>query len=227
MARPLRIEFDGALYHVTSRGNRRESIFSDDVDRGFLLKILTFCNSLFGSICHAYCLMGNHYHFIMETPKGNLSAVMKRLNAIYSQTYNFRHHKVGALFQGRYKAILIDRDSYLLEACRYIVNNPVKAGLCARPEDWLWSSYGATALLGNAHPCLHIDWILSQFGSELGPAAQKYRKFVAEGSDGKIWDYLTDGIVLGGEDFAAACLTKSKLGVRPQGLTLGSDPILF
>lgn len=215
MARPLRIQFDGALYHITSRGNRRGPIFVDDEDRSFLLKTLADCNRLFCSICHAYCLMENHYHFILETPNGNISAVMKRLNGIYSQTYNFRHNKVGALFQGRYKAILIDRDSYLLEACRYIVNNPVKAGLCTRPDDWMWSSYRATALYGKAHLCLHTDWILSQFGEDYSIAAQEYKKFVAEGSEGKIWEYLTDGIVLGGEDFAAYCLNKNKIGVRP------------
>src|SRR4030042_5793823 len=129
MARPLRIEFPGAVYHVTSRGNARQTIFIDDEDRGGFLDLLSIVVERFNWICHAYCLMGNHYHLLIETPDGNLSKGMRELNGIYTQHFNRRHGRVGHVFQGRFKAILVEKDSYLLELCRYIVLNPVRAGI--------------------------------------------------------------------------------------------------
>ena len=124
MARPLRIEYDGAVYHVTSRGNERKSIFKDDEDRMFFLDILKKVNDKYNLLCHAYCLMNNHYHLVIETPDGNLSKGMKQINGVYTQTYNKRHNRVGHIFQGRYKAILIQKESHLLEVSRYVVLNP-------------------------------------------------------------------------------------------------------
>jgi REP element-mobilizing transposase RayT len=127
MARPLRIEFDGALYHVTSRGNDRKAIFKDNHDRDLFLDILAQITVRFRWICHAYCLMNNHYHLVIETPDGNLSKGMRQLNGVYTQAFNKRHRRVGHVFQGRFKGILVQKDSHFLEVCRYVVLNPVRA----------------------------------------------------------------------------------------------------
>ena len=140
MARPLRIEFAGALYHVTSRGDRREPIYEDDHDRGVFLEVLAEVVARFNWLCHAYCLMTNHYHLIVETVEGNLSKGMRQLNGVYTQASNRRHGRVGHLFQGRFKGILVDKDAYLLELTRYVVLNPVRAGIVPYAEDWPWSS---------------------------------------------------------------------------------------
>ncbi|MCV2368587.1 REP-associated tyrosine transposase [Roseateles oligotrophus] len=154
MSRPLRIEFPGALYHVTSRGDRREDIFVDDTDRARLLAVVAQGLSRFDAGMLAYCLMGNHYHFVMQTRQGNLSALMRHINGVYTQAFNRRHNKVGHLFQGRFKAILVDRDAYLLEVCRYVELNPVRARMVDAPGDWAWSSYRAH--IGQATP---PDWL--------------------------------------------------------------------
>ena len=119
MARPLRIEYDGALYHITTQGNDKKAIFQDKEDRDLFLDILYKINQRHHWICHAYCLMNNHYHLVIETPDGNLSKGMRQLNGVYTQTYNKKYHRAGHLFQGRYKAILIQKEPYLLEVCRY------------------------------------------------------------------------------------------------------------
>ena len=126
MARPLRIEYPGAVVHVTSRGNEKRAVFEDDPDREAFLNTLAHVNKRYHWICHAYCLMDNHYHLLIETPEGNLSLGMRQLNGVYTQTLNRRHRRVGHLFQGRFKAILIQKDSHLLEVCRYVVLNPVR-----------------------------------------------------------------------------------------------------
>lgn len=202
MARPLRIEFDGAVYHVTSRGNERRPVFRDDSDRKAFLNILTQVNRRFHWLCHAYCLMGNHYHLVIETPEGNLSKGMRALNGIYTQGFNKRHRRVGHLFQGRYKAILVDKDSYLLEVCRYVVLNPVRAKMVRKPEDWLWSSYRATAGRIQAPSNLTVDWLLGQFGRSLKDARREYREFVRAGiGETALWDSVRGQSLLGGDDF--------------------------
>jgi REP element-mobilizing transposase RayT len=148
MTRPLRIEYPGAVYHITNRGNDKKAVFKDDQDRETFLKILAFVNKRYHWLCHAYCLMDNHYHLMIETPDGNLSLGMRQLNGVYTQARNKRHGKTGHLFQGRYKAILIQKDTHLLEVCRYVVLNPVRARMVEKPEDWRWSSYQATGGAG-------------------------------------------------------------------------------
>jgi len=138
MARPLRLEFAGALYHVTSRGDRREEIYSDDQDRQIWLDTLGRACDRFNWVVHAYCQMTNHYHLVVETVDGNLSRGMRQLNGQYTQGFNRRHNLVGHLFQGRYKAILVQKEAYLLELSRYVVLNPVRAGMVKRPEEWPW-----------------------------------------------------------------------------------------
>lgn len=145
MARPLRLEFAGALYHITARGDRREPIYDDDTDRTTFLRLLGDVCNQHNLLCHAYCLMGNHYHLLLETLERNLSRGMRQLNGVYAQKGSCRLGRVGHVFQGHYKAILVEKDSYLLELARYIVLNPVRAQMARTAVDWPWSSYRATA----------------------------------------------------------------------------------
>ena len=150
-----RIEFPGAVYHVTSRGDRREPIFVDDTDRAGLLNVLAQGMQRFDAQVLAYCLMGNHYHFVLHTRQANLSLLMRHLNGVYTQAFNRRHGKVEHLFQGRFKAILVDRDAYLLEVCRYVELNPVRARMVSAPGWWPWSGYRAE--VGEADPPTWLD----------------------------------------------------------------------
>jgi len=170
MARPIRIEFCGALYHVTSRGDRREAIYEDDDDRARFLDILAQVVADANWLCHAYCLMSNHYHLVIETPDKNLAKGMRQLNGVYTQSSNRRHGRVGHLFQGRYKAIVVDADSHLLELTRYVVLNPVRAGMVAEPAAWPWSSYRATVGIDALPPWLVVDGLLAQFGTRRAQA---------------------------------------------------------
>jgi len=202
MARPLRIEYAEAVYHVTSRGNARRSIFKDDKDRGMLLNILEEVNDRYHWFCYAYCLMNNHYHLVIETPDGNLSKGMRHLNGVYTMRFNRHHGSVGHVFQGRYKAILVQKESHLLEVCRYVVLNPVRAKVVEVPERWRWSSYRATARMEKAHPCLSTDWVLAQFGSKKRIAEKRYRVFVKDGIEGhRIWEDVKGQSILGEKDF--------------------------
>lgn len=202
MARPLRIEFPGALYHVTSRGDRREAIFDDDDDRETFLAVLAEVVDRFKWLCHAYCLMGNHYHLVVETPDGNLSKGMRQLNGVFTQASNRRHGRGGHLFQGRFKAILVDREAYLLELSRYVVLNPVRAGMVGAAGDWPWSSYGATAGIAAAPGCLTTDSLLSLFARRRLVARERYVRFVAEGiGQPSPWQALRQQIYLGGDEF--------------------------
>ncbi len=202
MSRPLRLEYPGAVYHVTARGNAREPIFTTDDDRARWLRLLGRDVEQQRWRCHAYCLMGNHYHILVETPEANLSRGMARLNGVYSQWFNRRHQRVGHLFQGRYKAIVVAKQSHLLELCRYVVLNPVRAGLVDSADRWAWSSYQATATGRGVPPWLTTQWVLAQFDAETGRARQAYRRFVEEGSGAPSpWRDLRGRVFLGGEDF--------------------------
>lgn len=181
MARPLRLEFAEALYHVTSRGDHREDIFLCDEDRTDWLDVLNTVCSRFNWNIHAYCQMSNHYHLLVETIDGNLSRGMRQLNGLYTQRFNQRHGLVGHLYQGRYKAILVQKESYLLELSRYVVLNPLRANMVATLEDWPWSSYPAITSQSPAHQWLDTDWLLSQFGSQRKDAIINYRQFVMAG----------------------------------------------
>lgn len=135
---PLRIEFSGALYHVTSRGDGQKDIYLNDLDRREYLSVLSEVCKRFNWTVHAYCLMSNHYHLLLETPDGNLSQGMRQLNGVYTQRFNRNHKRVGHVFQGRYKAIIVQKDTCLLELARYIVLNPVRAGMVHAAKDWPW-----------------------------------------------------------------------------------------
>jgi putative transposase len=201
MARPLRLEFTGAVYHLTSRGNVRQKIFFNDADRELFLQTVAHVVSRYRWICHAYCLMANHYHLLVETPRGNLSIGMRQLNGMYTQSFNRRHKRVGHLFQGRYKSILVEKNPYLLELCRYIVLNPVRVKSRTKLGGWKWSSYRATAGLVSVPEFLSTDWLLGQFGKRRRVAQKRYREFVRDGTANRPWDELKGQIYLGSEEF--------------------------
>jgi REP element-mobilizing transposase RayT len=196
MARPLRIQFPGALYHVTSRGNARAPIFEEDSDRRLLLHILGEVVESYRWVCHAFCLMTNHYHLLVETPEANLSRGMRQLNGLYTQRFNRAHERVGHILQGRYGAVLVERDAHLLEVARYVVLNPVRAGLVDAAEAYPWSSLRATLGITPAPAWLTTRALLARFGSRL-----RYLEFVREGvGKPSPWGSLR-GAVLGSTAF--------------------------
>lgn len=202
MARPLRIEFAGGLYHVTSRGDRREAIYHDDEDRQTWLSLLGEVCDRFNWRCHAYCQMTNHYHIVIETPDANLSKGMRHLNGVFTQKTNRRHGLIGHLFQGRFKAILVERDTYLMELARYLVLNPVRAGMVPVAEDWAWSSYRAMTGQAPAPAWLQTDWLLGQFANERSQAQARYADFVRQGvGRPSIWQGLRHQVFLGSDGF--------------------------
>jgi len=202
MTRPLRIEYPGAVYHITSRGIEKKPVFKDNQDRGNFLRTLQQVNKRYNWLCHAYCLMGNHYHLLIETPDGNLSIGMRQLNGVYTQLFNNRHKRSGHLFQGRFKSILIQKDSHLLEVCRYVVLNPIRAKKVENPKQWKWSSYRATGGQEKPHPCLTTDWVLGQFSRKRGKAEKEYRQFVKWGIGNKsIWKDVKGQVLLGEDEF--------------------------
>lgn len=229
MSRPLRIEFPGAVYHVTSRGDRRESIFVDDEDRGALLAIVEQGLERFDAQMLAYCLMGNHYHFVMHTRSANLSLLMRHINGVYSQRYNRRHGLVGHLLQGRFKAILVDRDAYLLEVCRYVELNPVRAALVAAPADWAWSSYRCHVGLAEG-----LNWLDTaglhgyllgrdaQTPADSRRAARLYAQWVDAGRDARLWDDALNRQVYLGDD---AFVERMQVLMAPASKTAQSIPL--
>lgn len=231
MARPLRIEYPGAVYHVTSRGNARNDIFHIEQDRNDFLSVLSIVVKRYNWLCHAYCLMDNHYHLLMETPDGNLSQGMRQINGIYTQKYNWRHKKTGHVFEGRYKAIIVDKESYLLELCRYVVLNPVRAKMVTKPEEWKWSSYPGTAGKVREPEYLTTDWVLGLFSRNKGEAQKLYRKFVASGIAGvSPWNDLQGQILLGEEGFLEKhrdyLISKEKIKEIPRSQRLLNRPQL-
>lgn len=201
MTRPLRIEYPGAVYHITSRGNARQDIYDGDKDREKFLSILSLVTERFHWRCHSYCLMDNHYHLLVETPIPNLSAGMRQLNGIYTQAFNRHHRRVGHLFQGRFKAIVVEKQAHLLELSRYIILNPVKAGIVQQPDDYQWSSYCAIIGQVKVPDFLTVTWLLDNFSPQKARAQQLYHEFVNKGEEQALWSNLTGQIFLGSETF--------------------------
>ncbi len=202
MARPLRVEFPGALYHVTARGDKRAAIYLDDDDREQFLSLLGDVCRRFNWIIHAYCLMDNHYHLLVETPEGNLSLGMRQLNGVYTQRFNRKHNQVGHVFQGRFKSIIVEKDAYLLELARYIVLNPVRARMVRTVLQWPWSSYRATIGKSTPRGGLSTDWLLAGFGKRKSLAIEKYKAFVSTGKNQPSpWPALTNQVFLGSDHF--------------------------
>ena len=202
MARRPRIEYAGAVYHVTSRGHERGAIFRDDGDRERFLGELARRAEEERWVVHVYCLMTNHYHLLVETPETNLAAGMQRLNARYSQAFNFRHGRKGHLMEDRYKATVVEKEGYLLELCRYVVLNPVRAGIARSAREYAWSSYRATAGEAQAPAWLEVEWTLARFGNDRLRAREAYRRFVAEGKgSGEAESLALEGPFVGSDAF--------------------------
>jgi putative transposase len=209
MARPLRIEFAGALYHITSRGNARGSIYLNDSDRHSFLQILGSTCDRHDWLCHAYCLMTNHYHLLIETQSPTLSKGMKSINGSYTQDFNKRHKRVGHVFQGRFNAILVESNTYLLELARYIVLNPVRASMVRCAGEWRWSSYRATAGATGGLDCLTIDCVLCGFSAQKREACERYRAFVEQGKNlPSPWGSLKNQVYLGSDEFVEDMLSR-------------------
>ena len=204
MSRPLRLEYPGAIWHVTSRGNERREIVRDDHDRHKFLELLAHVIDERRWRLHAWVMMSNHYHLLIETPEIGLSRGVKWLNREYVQYFNWRHDRVGHLFHRPFKGILVERESHLLEVVRYIVLNPVRAGMVKYAGDYAWSNYRATAGLQPPPDWLEVDWTLEQFDPrDRTNACQEYRRFVADarGASYNPWEKLVGEIYLGGEEF--------------------------
>ncbi len=209
MSRPLRIAYPGAYYHVTCRGNERKDTFNDDSDRSFFLDKLQNSLEIYGARLHAFVLMSNHFHFIVETPKANLSEFMRHFLISYTGAFNRRHNRAGHLFQGRYKALLVEKDSYLLELSRYVHLNPVRIRSrhdatfeeqIRELEGYRWSSLGGYLQIEKWLPWIVYDEVLSQIGG----LRKGYREFVEDGL--KLgyktpWAELKSQVILGKENF--------------------------
>ncbi len=219
LARPLRIEFPGALYHLTSRGNCRSDVVIDRVDRLNFFELLAQYVDRYSWRCHAYCLMDNHYHLVIETGEPTLARGMRHLNGCYTQTFNRRHGRVGHVFQGRYRAILVQAESYLLELSRYVVLNPVRAGMTHKAEQWPWSSYRATAGLVEQPNWLYTKALLSLFGRNKTRCAKAYQQFISEGKcQPSPWQYLRNEVYLGSEEFVENMQCKMADGTKLRGI---------
>ena len=186
MARKPRPHVPDGLYHVVARGNRRQPIFTEDADHHMFFALLDDVVDRFAWNCDAHCLMRNHYHLVIRTQEPNIARGMARLNAVYAQWFNRQHGYCGHLFEGRYWSALVETDTHRLELMRYVVLNPVRAGLCEKPEHWRWSSYRAAAGLTTAPRFLSTQWVAQQFSGGSDPQAS-YRRFVLEALNGPAW----------------------------------------
>jgi putative transposase len=202
MARPLRIEYEGAYYHVLSRGNKQEAIFLDDNDRQTFLKTIARMSERFDVTIIAYVLMGNHYHLLIRTNRANLSKSMQWLGTTYTTIFNLRNFQVGHLFQGRFKSILVENEAYLLQLSYYIHRNPLRAGIVQRLIDYPWSSYPAYAYDRRSPDWLKTDLLLPQFGPK-NTRRNAYREKVQQYADEKkkIWEDIRHGVIFGSQAF--------------------------
>ncbi|GAA5131630.1 transposase [Thalassotalea piscium] len=201
MARPLRLEFSGALYHITSRGNERKPIYIEKSDFESFLNLLGKVCERYNWAVHSFCLMTNHYHLLLETPDANLSKGMRQLNGVYTQCFNRKHRRVGHLFQGRYKAILVDKDAYLLELNRYIVLNPIRAKMVNNLSEWQWSSWHYVMGEVPTPKWLAIDKVLLHFSKYKTTARHKFAKFVEQGKAVNLRGNIINQVFLGNSDF--------------------------
>lgn len=239
MARPLRIEYEGAMHHIASHGRKQgprdtssleffqnsgEVIFIDVVDREHFLKILAATIGRFGWSCYAYGLMDSHYSLLVETPQPNLSRGMKHLNGIYTQWFNRQHARSGPLMQGRFRSIVVEKESYLLKVARDIVLNPVRAKTARGPRDWKWSSYRAMVGVIRSPSFLARESLLLQFDKNPEAAVRAYREFVKQGKDVDVWKDVTAGVLLGSEPFVQS--HRVLLRDLKKNRKIGSDPRL-
>ena len=217
MARPLRIEFPGATYHVSSRTSATLPVFKDNADMETFLSGLAETVSRYHWICHAYCLMEDHYQLILETPVANLSLGMRQVNGIYTQAFNRKYGHSGQIFKGRFKSVLMDRETYLLEMCRHVVLAPIRENLADHPREYPWSSYLDTAGPRKAPPFLTTDWILSQFSTNDRISRARYKSFISDGVDKESpLAMVTRQCLLGGPEFIESLTPYLRLKGEPE-----------
>lgn len=217
MARPLRITYPGAFYHITSRGNERKAIFKSNRDREKFLTYLESAVLRYDAVIHAYCLMDNHYHLLLETPSGNLSQIMRHINGAYTTYFNVKRARAGHLFQGRYKSILVDINEYAQELSRYIHLNPVRAKIVELPEAYEWSSYSYFIGKKKSPEWLYSDFILGYFGNKIFSSEKEYQKFVEHLLEQKYESSLTSVVsstLLGAPDFVEVVKDKYLSGMQ-------------
>ncbi|MCK4905513.1 transposase [bacterium] len=222
MARQLRIEYEGAFYHVTSRGNEQKEIFVDEQDQKQFLKYIEQQVTRYSIKVHVWCLMNNHYHLVIETPLANLSRVMQTLNTSYTVYFNHRHKRVGHLFQGRYKAILVQADEYLEHLSRYIHLNPVRAGVVKKLEEYKWSSYRDYIYKNRNVQFLTTGFILGMFNSNTEKAKKLYKESIEKDSNTDanfIKDNISGGLILGKSDFVNWVKSKFIVDRKDEELT--------
>lgn len=206
----------GGIVHVTARGNNRAAILPTAEHRDRFEATLGRVVERYSWICHAYVVMDNHYHLLIETPLPNLSVGMRQLNGLYAQWFNRRHNRSGHVFEGRFKSIAVERDEHFLEAARYIVLNPVRTVRPRRFVDWRWSSYQATAGLARCPRFLTVAGVLGALGSERGIAQQRYREFVAERIERSLHERLVGEIYLGDDEFIRDLMPEEPLAEVPR-----------
>jgi putative transposase len=182
MPRPPRIEVPGGIYHVTTNGTHADRVFRDDADRGRWLRLLDAVAADYDWECRAYCLLSTHYHLLLRIEEPTLARGMQYLNARHAESFNRRHERDGHVFGARYHSEPVETPGHALEVCRYIALNPVRAGLCASPEDWPWSSFAATVGLARAPALLKPDWVLGLFATDPAEARRRFRAFVQDGA---------------------------------------------
>ena len=181
MSRPVRIEFPGAIYHITSKGSKGQTIFRDREDRAVFLNILDNVVSRFSWLVHSYVLMDEHFHLVVEVLEANLSKGMRQLNGVYTQHYNRRHHEDGPIFHGRFKSVLFEKNTYLLPVCRHVVLNPVRLGTPSQLNRYRWSSFRATTGTTKTPSFLHTSDLLAGFSKQDKVSRQKFREYVEDG----------------------------------------------
>lgn len=209
MTRPRRISYPGALYHISSHSPDARSIFLDDQDRHRFLDMLAEVCQRFHWRVYSYCLLDDHYHLVVETKEANLSRGMRQLNGSYTQSFNRHHGRAGHIFQGRFKAILVEKDRYLLEVCRHVVLNPVRLRLVNHPGRWPWSSFRAAVGKAGTPLWLENNWLLHQFARNRRRAQEKFDEFVqAGGTAVDLWKDLRRQIYLGSESFIKRILSR-------------------
>jgi len=202
MSRPVRIEFPGANYHVSNYGFDGNDIFLDEEDYLVFLNVLDMAVSRFEWKLHAYVLLNDHYHLVIESPKANLSRGMRQLNGVYTQHFNRKHAENGSVFQGRFKSVLFEKGTYLKEICRHVVLNPVRLGTCSAPEKYRWSSFKATAGLIKGASFLNYTDVLAEFGKRQKDNQRKFKKFVKEGvGEESPLDQRSNQVLLGSDRF--------------------------
>jgi len=211
MGRPLRIEFKNAVYHITSRGNERKKIYRDDGDKEKFLGLLEDYKNRYNFLIHCFVLMDNHYHLVIETLRPNLIKIMHGLNSGYTGYFNKKYKRSGHLFQGRYKAIIVDKENYLLELSRYVHLNPLRAKIINKPQDYKWSSYGGYIRKKEVNNLNNYNWLLSIFGNEEKKSRRQYKEFVEEGIAKKLENPVKRAVgnmILGSKEFIDSILVK-------------------